>query len=63
MTDQIVKMVRHIMDARIDHANSAEAYTAWTSARDIFEYALAEDVEGLRQWDYLLTREDCGLGA
>ena len=63
MNDQILKMVRHIMDARIDHATSPEAYTAWTSARDIFEYALAENTEALRQWDYLLTKEDCGLGA
>ena len=36
MNDQILKMVRHIMDARIDHAVSPEAYTA--------------DERGLRAW-------------
>lgn len=57
-----VKILRHILDARIDHAASPELYTAWTSARDIVEYALADNVEALRQFDYLLTNEDCGIG-
>ena len=58
MTDEIIATLRHIFDARIDNASDASAYTAWTSARDIVEYALAGNLECLRQFDYLETRED-----
>ena len=57
---ECVKTLRHIFDARIDNCSS-ENYVAWTSARDIIEYALAGNMECLKEYDYLLTREDCGL--
>jgi len=61
MTDEMIRMVRHILEARIDHASSPEAYVAYCNARDIFEYALAENYECLKEFDYLLTNADCGL--
>ena len=61
MKNETLETLRHILDARIDHAPTQELYTAWTSARDIIEYALADNLECLRQFDYLLTDEDCGI--
>ena len=61
MTDEMIRMVRHILEARIDHASSSETYVAYCNARDIFEYALAENYECLKEYDYLLTNADCGL--
>ena len=58
MTDETLRVLRHIFDARIDHATSADSYTAWTSARDIVEYALADNLECLVQFDYLETKEE-----
>lgn len=57
---ECVETLRHIFAARIDHC-SRKNYIAWTSARDIVEYALAGNLECLKEYDYLLTREDCGL--
>ena len=54
---ECVEILRHIFDARIDHCNH-ENYIAWTSARDIVEYALAGNMECLKEYDYLLTREE-----
>ena len=58
MSEEIVKILRHIFDARIDNANDNSAYIAWTSARDIVEYALAGNIECLKEFDYLPTLED-----
>lgn len=58
MSEEIIKILRHIFDARIDNANDYSAYIAWTSARDIVEYALADNIECLNQFDYLSTKED-----
>ena len=58
MSEEIVKILRHIFDARIDNANDYSAYIAWTSARDIIEYALAGNIECLNQFDYLPTKEE-----
>lgn len=55
---ECVEILRHIFDARIDNALTHEAYIAWTSARDIVEYALADNLECLRQFDYLETKGD-----
>ena len=55
MSDKTLEVLRHILDARIDNAQRQEAYIAWTSARDIIEYALADNLECMRQFDY----EDC----
>lgn len=60
ISSEIVDTLRHIFDARIDHC-SAENYIAWTTARDIVEYALAGNYECLKEFDYLATFEDCGL--
>lgn len=53
-----VEILRHIYNARIDNAHSPAEYTAWATARDVIEYALANNVECLTQFDYLLTREE-----
>lgn len=58
ISPRVVETLRHILDARIDNANDASAYIDWTSARDIVEYALANNLEGLSQFDYLPTVED-----
>ena len=55
---ECAKVLRHILDARIDNAKDTSAYYAWTSARDIVEYALTDNVEGLSQFDYYPTAED-----
>lgn len=57
---ECVETLRHIFDARIDHCD-IENYIAWTTARDIVEYALAGNYECLKEFDYLMTREDCEL--
>ena len=49
---ECAKVLRHIFDARIDHCN-AENYIAWTSARDIVEYALAGNYECLNRTQIL----------
>lgn len=56
MTDETLRALRHIFDARIDHATDASSYGAWTSARDIVEYALADNLDCLAQFDYLETK-------
>lgn len=58
---QTVKTLRHIIEARIDHSPENSQRMAWRSARDIVEYALMGNYEGLKEFDYLLTRKDCGL--
>jgi len=58
MSEEIIKILRHIFNAHIDNANDDSAYIAWTSARDIVEYALANNIECLKEYDYLPTTED-----
>ena len=58
MNNEIITTLRHIFDARIDHADDLSAYTAWCSARDIIEYALAENYDCLKEFDYLPTKEE-----
>lgn len=58
MTNEIIATLRHILDARVDNANDASALNAWESARDIVEYALAGNLECLRQFDYLETKAE-----
>lgn len=52
MTDETLRVLRHIFDIRIDHATNG------TSARDILEYALVDYLECLVQFDYLETEEE-----
>ena len=49
MTDETLRVLLHIFDVRIDHANNG------TSARDIIEYALLDYLECLVQFDDLET--------
>lgn len=58
MSDEILKILRHIFDARIDNADDYSAYITWTSARDIVEYALADNLECLKEFDYLPTKTE-----
>jgi hypothetical protein len=58
MNERIIERVRHILTARIDNAQTQDAYIAYCNARDIFEYALAENEECLKEFDYLLTAEE-----
>ena len=52
MTDETSRVLLHIFDIRIDHANNG------TSARDIIEYALLDYLECLVQFDDLETEEE-----
>ena len=56
MTNETLRVLRHIFDARIDNVTNINSYLAWTSARDIVEYALADNLECLAQFDYLETK-------
>ena len=58
MTDETLRVMRHIFDARIDNVTNINSYLAWTSARDIVEYALADNLDCLAQFDYLETKEE-----
>lgn len=58
MTDETLRILRHIFDARINHANNADSYTARTSAHDIIEYALVDYLECLVQFDDWETEEE-----
>lgn len=58
MTNEALTILRHIFDARIDNASNYDVYIAWTSARDIVEYALADNIECLKEFDYLETVQD-----
>ena len=52
MTDETLRVLHRIFDARINHATNG------TSARDILEYALVDYLECLIQFDYLETEEE-----
>lgn len=58
MTNETIKILLHIIDARIDNAEDHALYVALCSIRDIMEYAIADNIECLRQFDYLLTKEE-----
>lgn len=58
ISNETIEILRHILDARIDNADNNGALSAWYSAKDIIEYALADNIECLRQFDYLDTKED-----
>ena len=58
LSAETIKIVRHIFQARIDHARTPSAALAYTAALDIFNYAVKDNFECLYQWDYLLTKED-----
>ena len=57
ISPEAVDIMRHIFDAKIDNSTD-EAYQVWCTARDIFEYALAGNLEVLAQFDYMQTAEE-----
>ena len=52
MTDETLCVLRHVFDARVNHATNG------TSARDIVEYALLDYLECLMQFDDLEMKEE-----
>lgn len=60
MNQKIIEIARHIFDARIDNARNSTEYNDWCSARDVFEYTLAENVDCLKEFDYMKTNEEKG---
>lgn len=58
MSDKVIEVLRHILDARVDNASTPYEYTLLCDIRDIVEYALADNLDCLRQFDYLEINED-----
>lgn len=58
LDQKTVDLVRHILMARIDHAQSLYSRRAYRMALDLFNYALAGNLEALYQFDYLKTKEE-----
>lgn len=50
MCDETKAMLREILDERIDNAPNTDNYLIWCSARDIIEYALADNIECLKEF-------------
>lgn len=50
MYDETIELLREILDERIDTAHNMGAYLAWCTARDIIEYALADNIECLKEF-------------
>lgn len=55
---ETIDLLRHIFDARIDNAETQSEYVVLCDIRDIVEYALANNIECLAQFDYLETDEE-----
>lgn len=58
INSKAVKIARHIFDARIDNAKDRSQYLAYCTARDVFEYVLANNLECLYQFDDSETKEE-----
>lgn len=52
MTDEAIKIMRKIFKERLDNTISIDAFEAWASARDVVEYALENNIDVLKQFDY-----------
>lgn len=50
MYDETIELLREILDERVDMAYEDDVYLAWSSARDIIEYALANNIECLKEF-------------
>lgn len=50
MYDETIKLLREILDERIDTSANTDVYLAWCSARDIIEYALVNNIECLKEF-------------
>ena len=53
VSEETVKLMREILDARIDNASDHGSYVDWCTARDLFEYSLVNNTECLREFNYL----------
>lgn len=58
MKKETIETLRHIFDARIYNADSEDSYHAWLIAKILFNYAVTDNIECLREFDYLLTEEE-----
>lgn len=59
VSEETVKLMREILDARIDNATDHGSYVDWCTARDLFEYSLVNNTECLREFNYLpIDREE-----
>lgn len=58
MKEESIKILRHILNARIDNAESRDSCFMWRNVKNLLEYALEDNIEVLRQFDYLLTNEE-----
>ena len=58
LDQKTVDIVRHIFAARIDNSTRMSQRMAYHCARDVFEYALAGNIEALDQFDYMKTKEE-----
>ena len=58
LDQKTVDLVRHILTARIDNSTRMSQRMAYHCARDVFEYALAGNIEALTQFDYMETKEE-----
>ena len=58
MKKETTKTLRHIFDARIYNADSNDSYHAWLMAKILFEYAIVDNIDCLKEFDYLLTEEE-----
>lgn len=50
MNKDIITLIRNILDDRCDNAENDEVYLAYCEAWDIFEYALAENIDALQKY-------------
>lgn len=58
MTNEAIKMANHIFQARIDNSGNGAEYLAWATARDVFQFALGDNLNMLKKYDDLLTRDE-----
>lgn len=58
MNETIKRILLHILTARRDNAKTSIEYQIWESCLTIVNYALNENYDCLRQFDYLETIED-----
>lgn len=60
MNEETINLVRHIIEARIDTYNEIDTnfFSHWVQMRDIFEYALANNIEALKTYDVFRTDEE-----
>lgn len=58
MKKSTIELLRHILTARIDNSRDISEYLAWCDARDIIEYALAENIKVLKLYDAYNTKNE-----